>query len=143
MAKKLGLSVPVTNPFKSIVVRAIETIFAVEESLRIIERYEETDSPHVEVPARAGTGYGATEAPRGVCYHRYSVDNDGIVTDAKIVAPTSVNQATMELDLLHYIPPRIDLDDDRLRHECEQAIRNYDPCISCSTHFLKLNVERS
>ena len=143
MAKKLGLGANVNNPFKSIIVRAIETIFAVEESLRIIERYEESDSPFVEVPARTGTGYGATEAPRGVCYHRYSIDDEGIVTDAKIVAPTSVNQATMEQDLLHYIPPRIDMDDDRLRHECEQAIRNYDPCISCSTHFLKLNVERS
>ena len=142
-AKSLGLGESVNNPFKSIVVRAIETIFAVEESLRIIDRYEETDTPFVEVPASAGTGYGATEAPRGVCYHRYSIDDQGIVTDAKIVAPTSVNQASMEQDLLHYIPPRIDLEDDQLRHECEQAIRNYDPCISCSTHFLKLNVERS
>jgi sulfhydrogenase subunit alpha len=130
------------NPFKSIVARAVETVFAFEEAIRIITAYEEPEQPFVEVQPRAGTGYGATEAPRGICYHRYTIDDSGVVQDAKIVAPTSVNQATMENDLLQYIPPRLNLDEERLRHECEQAIRNYDPCISCSTHFLKLHIDR-
>jgi coenzyme F420-reducing hydrogenase alpha subunit len=131
------------NPFKSIVARSVEVVYAFEEALRIINEYEEPEKGYVDVPPKAGTGYGATEAPRGICYHRYTIDDTGIIQDAKIVAPTSVNQATMEKDLLAYIPPRIDMDEDRLRHECEQAIRNYDPCISCSAHFLKLTVDRS
>lgn len=142
-AKKAGLGSSVHNPFKSIIVRAVEVVFALEEALRIIRKYEEPEISAIEVPAKAGTGYGATEAPRGICYHRYSINDDGIIEDAKIVAPTSVNQAIMERDLFYYIPSRQHLDDDRLRHECEQAIRNYDPCISCSTHFLKLNIDRS
>jgi sulfhydrogenase subunit alpha len=141
-AENAGLADVVMNPFKSIVVRAVEVVFAFEEALRIIRNYEPPTSPFVEVTPKAGTGYGATEAPRGICYHRYSIDDEGVITDAKIVAPTSVNQATIEQDLLHYIPPRIHLDDEQLKHECEQAIRNYDPCISCSAHFLNLTVDR-
>jgi coenzyme F420-reducing hydrogenase alpha subunit len=94
------------------------------------------------VEPRAGTGYGATEAPRGICYQRYTIDESGIITDAKIVAPTSVNQAVIESDLLAFASTRTDLPDDKLQWQCEQAIRNYDPCISCSCHFLKLTVDR-
>ncbi len=141
-ALKAGWSNPTYNPFKNIVARAIEVAHCCEEALELIRRYEKPEYDSIEVKARAGTGYAATEAPRGICYHRYSIDEQGLVTDAKIVAPTSVNQATMENDLLHFIPPRLDLDEDQLRHQCEQAIRNYDPCISCSAHFLKLYVDR-
>ncbi|WP_373054245.1 nickel-dependent hydrogenase large subunit, partial [Thioalkalivibrio sp.] len=91
---------------------------------------------------RAGTGFGATEAPRGICYHRYSIDDAGLITDAKIVPPTSVNQPTIEADLRELVQTHLDLPDDELRHHCEVAIRNYDPCISCATHFLDLTVER-
>ena len=117
-------------------------VFALEEALRIIKSYEPIDMASVDVPPQAGIGYGATEAPRGICYHRYTINDQGIIEDAKIVAPTSVNQATIERDLLHFIPPRQHFNDDRMRHECEQAIRNYDPCISCATHFLNLTVNR-
>ena len=138
-----GLPDVVNNPFQSIVVRAVEVVFAFEECLRIARSYEPPAQPHVDVQPQAGTGYGATEAPRGICYHRYTIDDDGTIQDAKIVAPTSVNQAVIESDLAHFIPPRLDLDEDRLRHQCEQAIRNYDPCISCSCHFLNLTVDRA
>lgn len=141
-ANRAGFDSIVTNPFKSILARAVEVIFALEESLRLIRRYEPPTASFIPVEPRAGRGYGATEAPRGICYHRYDIDGQGLVTDAKIVAPTSVNQARIEQDLREYIPARIDLDDDSLRHQCEQAVRNYDPCISCSAHFLKLTVER-
>lgn len=141
-AAAIGWSGAVYNPFKNIIARAIEVTHACEEALQIIQAYEPPEHPYIEVPPKAGTGYGATEAPRGICYHRYTIDDAGIVQDAKIVAPTSVNQATMEHDLLHFIPPRMDLDEDSLRHQCEQAIRNYDPCISCSAHFLKLHIDR-
>lgn len=142
-AEAIGWTATVNNPFKNIIARAIEVTQACEESLQIIQNYEPPEKCFIEVSPKAGTGYAATEAPRGICYHRYTIDDEGIVKEAKIVAPTSVNQATMENDLLHYIPPRLDLDEDTLRHQCEQAIRNYDPCISCSAHFLKLHMDRS
>ena len=88
------------------------------------------------------TGYAATEAPRGLLYHRYRIDADGTILDAKIVPPTSQNQKTIENDLWRFIPPRLDLTQEQLRWQCEQAVRNYDPCISCATHFLKLKIER-
>ncbi len=143
LAKEAGLKKVVTNPFKSIIVRAIETVYAFEEAISVVENYDMPDRPAVEVEPRAGTGYGATEAPRGICYHRYTIDDDGIIQDAKIVSPTAVNQKTIESDLRNFIPANLELPDDKLQWQCEQAIRNYDPCISCSTHFLKLTVERS
>jgi len=130
------------NPFRSIVVRAVETVYAVDEALRIIEAYEPPPRPAVDVPPRAAIGYGATEAPRGVLFHRYGLDPDGTITSARIVPPTSQNQASIEDDLRRFVEPRVDNDEHLLTHECEQAIRNYDPCISCATHFLDLTVER-
>jgi coenzyme F420-reducing hydrogenase alpha subunit len=142
-ADAAGLGEVVKNPFKSIIVRAVEVVYAVEEALRIIKAYQPPAEPAVAVTPRAGTGYGATEAPRGICYHRYTINDDGIIENAKIVAPTSVNQSMIESDLREYVQPRMELPEDQLRHECEQAIRNYDPCISCSCHFLDLTVERT
>lgn len=142
-AREAGLAESCRNPFKSIIVRGVETVFAFEEAIRLIEQYEEPDRPYLDVEPRAGTGYGCTEAPRGICYHRYTIDDAGTIQDAKIVSPTAVNQPTIENDLRHFVEPNLDLPDDRLQWECEQAIRNYDPCISCSAHFLKLEVDRS
>jgi coenzyme F420-reducing hydrogenase alpha subunit len=88
------------------------------------------------------TGYGCTEAPRGILWHRYRVDEHGTIQDARIVPPTSQNQKMIENDLLHFTKKHIDLPQDKLTWMCEQAIRNYDPCISCSCHFLKLKIER-
>jgi len=142
-AVEAGLDDTCYNPFQSIIVRGVEVVFAFEEALRLIEQYEEPDRPFVEAVPRAGTGYGCTEAPRGICYHRYRIDESGTILDAKIVSPTAVNQSTIERDLWHFIEPNMDLPDERLQWECEQAIRNYDPCISCSAHFLKLEVTRT
>jgi sulfhydrogenase subunit alpha len=141
-AQRAGLDPVCRNPFKSILVRMVEIMYAIEEALRLIERYQEPDAPFVPVEPRAGTGFGATEAPRGICFQRYTIDDRGIITDSKIVAPTSVNQAVIESDLLAFASARTDLPDEQLRLQCEQAIRNYDPCISCSCHFLRLTVDR-
>ena len=140
-ARGAGLGPTCSNPFKSIVVRAVETVLACEESLRIIAEYERPDTPALDV-APTGTGHGATEAPRGVLYHRYTLDDTGVITDAHIVPPTSQNQLSIEEDLRAYVPGRTGLDDEVLQWQLEQAIRNYDPCISCATHFLDLRVER-
>jgi sulfhydrogenase subunit alpha len=147
-AREAGLGPVCRNPFRSIVVRAVELVYAVEEALRLIDSWQGTDGrqgvgdPAVEVPARAGTGHGATEAPRGVLYHSYTLADDGTILAATIVPPTSQNQASMEQDLRDVVQRNLDLDDEELTRRCEQAVRNYDPCISCATHFLDLTVDR-
>jgi coenzyme F420-reducing hydrogenase alpha subunit len=141
-AAEVGLEPIVSNPFRSIVVRAVELVHACEEALRLVAAYEEPTEPCVEVVPRAGTGHGASEAPRGVLYHRYRLDDEGTILDAKIVPPTSQNQRMIEADLHAFVSAHTHLADDELRLRCEQAIRNYDPCISCATHFLALEVDR-
>jgi coenzyme F420-reducing hydrogenase alpha subunit len=145
MAKEAGLGRTCNNQFKSIVVRAIETLYAYEEAIRIIERYERPDKPFVEAdPAKGpGVGHGCTEAPRGACYHRYKIDRNGVILDARICPPTAQNQTIMESDLRQFVEKNTNLPDSKLQWQCEQLMRNYDPCISCSCHFLKLHVERS
>jgi sulfhydrogenase subunit alpha len=138
-ARAAGLGPGCRNPFQSIVVRAVEIVCAIEEALRLIDAYEPPEHPAVAVPARAATGYGVSEAPRGVLYHRYDIGADGRVASARIVPPTSQNQDAIEDDLRRVVESRLDLDDERLTRECERAIRNHDPCISCSAHFLELH----
>ena len=130
------------NPFQSIVVRAVEILYACDEALSIIERYEQPDRPALEVLPRRAVGHGATEAPRGMLYHRYGIDDEGLITDARIVPPTSQNQLSIEEDLRAVVERYAELPDEELRLRCEQAIRNHDPCISCATHFLELTVDR-
>jgi len=139
-ATAVGLTLPLNNPFKSIVVRSVETVFACEEALRIIQEYEMPEKSFVDVHPKAGVGYGCTEAPRGFLYHRYRLNEKGLIMDAKIIPPTSQNQKTMELDLKEFVPPRLNLTQEKLTWQCEQAIRNYDPCISCATHFVRLDI---
>jgi coenzyme F420-reducing hydrogenase alpha subunit len=141
-AREAGLGETCRDAFRSIVVRSVELVHACDEALRLIDAYEEPDAPAVEVEPVAGTGYGVSEAPRGLLYHRYRVDDDGTILDAKIVPPTAQNQLAIEDDLRDVVGRNAHLDDERLRALCEQTIRNYDPCISCATHFLTLTVER-
>ena len=141
-AREVGLGPECRNPFKSIMVRSVELIHACDVALDVIENYQQPSHPYVDVQPRAGTGVGCTEAPRGICWHRYTLDDTGIVRDARIVPPTSQNQKVMENDMRHFVEQNLDLSHDDLQWQCEQGIRNYDPCISCSCHFLKLHVER-
>jgi coenzyme F420-reducing hydrogenase alpha subunit len=141
-AREAGLAETCRNPYKSIAVRAVEVLHACDEAVRIIENYDEPDAASVSVTPCAATGYAATEAPRGLLYHRYRLEDDGTIADAQIVPPTSQNQASMEDDLIAYIEGFLDLPDDELQIRCEQTIRNYDPCISCATHFLRLEIDR-
>jgi coenzyme F420-reducing hydrogenase alpha subunit len=142
IALEVGLGPVELNPFKSIIVRGIETLYAVEEALRIIDQYEEPAKPAVELSIHAGVGHGASEAPRGMLYHRYEVDGNGRILKAQIVPPTAQNQLTIEDDLMTVLEASMELPDDELTWLLEQSIRNYDPCISCATHFLNLTVER-
>ena len=142
VAAEVGLDPSERNPFRSIVVRSVELVYAADEALRLITEYEEPDAPAIEIEPRAGIGSGCTEAPRGILYHRYRIDDEGTILDAKIVPPTSQNQRTIEEDLRGVVERSLDVPDDELALLCEQTIRNYDPCISCATHFLRLEVER-
>jgi sulfhydrogenase subunit alpha len=142
-ADAAGLGSTCRNPFRSIVVRAVETVHACEEALRVVDAHTATSPSTVDAPARAGTGHGATEAPRGLLYHRYVLDDAGTVLDANIVPPTSQNQHAIEHDLFHFVEANLDLPDAELARGAEVTIRNHDPCISCATHFLDLTVDRS
>jgi sulfhydrogenase subunit alpha len=141
-ARQAGLGPSCNNPYRSIVVRAVEVLYACDEALRIIAGYEEPAEPAIAQAPRAGSGFSATEAPRGLLYHRYRLEADGTIAEARIVPPTSQNQASIEQDLVGFIGGFLDLPDEELRHRCEQTVRNYDPCISCSTHFLRLEMDR-
>jgi coenzyme F420-reducing hydrogenase alpha subunit len=141
-ARAAGLGAVCTNPYRSIIVRGVEALYACEEALRLVAAYEPPDPPAVPIAAREGAGAAATEAPRGLLYHRYRMGADGLIRDAKIVPPTSQNQATIEASVRAIIPDLIDEPDKALGAGCERMIRNFDPCISCSTHFLNLRVER-
>lgn len=143
VADAIGFAPPCLNPFKAIIARGLEVIQAYEEALNILRSYSSFQPPRMEFEHRSGDGVSATEAPRGLIFHRFAVNADGKIVSAKIVPPTSQNQRQIEDDLRHYLP-RILCDDDReTAAGCERLIRSYDPCISCSTHFLKVHVERT
>jgi sulfhydrogenase subunit alpha len=142
VARETDIPWPNSNPYTSIVARALEILYAIGEALRIIEAYEPPAAPAATVEVRAGIGRAITEAPRGSLYHAYEVDERGIIKAARIVPPTSQNQARIEADLRELVPELIEKSQAEAVQMCEMAIRNYDPCISCSTHFLKLEIEQ-
>lgn len=143
LANEINLDRSVMNPFKSILARALESYYCCVEALRIARNYDLPDSPFVEPEVKAGVGHAMTEAPRGGLYHRYIVNDEGLIEEAQLTIPTSQNQAMIEDDLYDFVPKFMHLSDEKLQWHCEQAIRNYDPCISCATHFLNMTVKRS
>jgi coenzyme F420-reducing hydrogenase alpha subunit len=143
VAERAGLRVPETDPFFSMAARAAETTLAIEESIRIIGSYRRPEPPMVRPEPRAGRATWTTEAPRGTLYHRYDVGEDGRILEAKIIPPTSQNLRHMEEDLRTFLPGALDRSDEELTRLCEMVVRNYDPCISCATHFLRLEIDRT
>lgn len=141
-AADTGIPFPNRNPYVGIVARSLEVLLAFEEALRLIDHYEPPAKPAVEFEPCAGVGHAITEAPRGILYHRYETDSAGIIRQADIIPPTSQNQLQMEHDLLRVAPQLVHLPETEAALLAEKVIRNYDPCISCATHFLKLQVER-
>lgn len=141
-AMRVGLDPGCRNPYRTLLVRGVEIIHALDEAIRIVEAYAPPPVAAVELPRVAGTGAAITEAPRGILFHRYAVDEAGLITDARIVPPTSQNQRGIEEDLLALGPMLAALPLDQATRRAEHAVRNYDPCISCSTHFLTLTIER-
>ena len=144
LAREIGLEPTVRNPHRAIIVRALEVLLATEEALRILDRYRRPERPYVPDPTLPDSAEGAaiTEAPRGMLFHRYRLGPGGRIESARIVAPTTQNQKRIEVDLEHLVRRSLDLDDTALATACERAVRNHDPCISCATHFLRLEVVR-
>jgi sulfhydrogenase subunit alpha len=130
-----------TNPYRSIVARAVEVVDAVAEALAIVEAYQPPAEAGTSWRAGPGTAAWATEAPRGLIFHAYELDEQGLVRHAQIVPPTSQNQAAIEADIAAFAPRVLSLPKPQATHQLEQLIRSYDPCISCATHFLDLSVE--
>jgi coenzyme F420-reducing hydrogenase alpha subunit len=125
------------------VARAVELIHACEEAVAIVKDYNhEPNPPRVPYTPSPGQGCHATEAPRGLLYHRYRIGDDGLIAEARITPPTSQNQPQIEADLRAFVPRVVALTDAEATRRCEHLIRNYDPCISCATHFLKLRIDR-
>jgi sulfhydrogenase subunit alpha len=141
-ARDAGLTPVCRNPFKSIIIRSVEILYACDEALRILSHYEPPEKAAIRTPVRSAAGCACTEAPRGILYHRYRMDDQGTILEAKIVPPTSQNLRVIEQDLSQFVPQFLTLPEHELGWRCEQAVRNYDPCISCATHFLKLHVDR-
>jgi coenzyme F420-reducing hydrogenase alpha subunit len=142
-AESCGIPWPSRNNFQSIAARAIEVIAAYEEAVNIVKSYNaEPVESRVLFHPKPGVGCHATEAPRGLIYHRYRIGDDGLIAEAKIVPPTSQNQGQIESDLRAYVPRVAQFDDAVATKKCEHMIRNYDPCISCSTHFLNVTINR-
>jgi coenzyme F420-reducing hydrogenase alpha subunit len=136
------MTIPTDNVFDSALARAIETAYALELALSHLTYYEFTNSPNTAYEAKAGIGYGASEAPRGLLWHRYQMDDEGKVLACNIVPPTSQNQAHIEKDLRQSLEEfGLDKPPEEIRLHAEMVIRNYDPCISCSTHFLDLTID--
>ena len=131
------------NRFSAIIARSIEVVHAFEEAISIIQAYQQLSEPFVPYSYCHGQGCAATEAPRGMIFHSYEINDSGLVVNSKIVPPTSQNQKQIELDLKGYLPSLLKSPDEVVAMECEKLIRTFDPCISCSTHFLRLEVERT
>lgn len=143
IASEIGIDPSCRNPHRSILARAIEVVYAFEEALKIMKRRAwPSEARKALQNVVAGEGISATEAPRGLIFHRYRVDETGKIEFAKIVPPTSQNQSQIESDLRQLLPTIADKQDQQIAIDCERLVRSYDPCISCSTHFLKVNIAR-
>ncbi len=140
--QSLDIPFPYRRVSMSIIARSLEVLYALDEAIRLIEEYDPPSYPSVRVSIRPGIGMAATEAPRGVLYHRYDVNEDGTIRTAKIVPPTSQNQRRIEEDLHRLLPEVLHLKDQEVAEHCERLIRSYDPCISCATHFLTFTREK-
>jgi len=140
--EKAGYRAPLKNTYQSIVARAAENLHAIIEIGRLIEEYSEPRAPYVETAIRAGEAAAIVEAPRGMLYHRYRIDERGKILYANIVPPTTQNYAAMEEDIFRVGNLILSGPPEKAQHIVETTIRNYDPCISCSVHTIKLRIIR-
>jgi len=135
-SKDIDLYPPIKNSFKTILIRMVEIIHSLERSIDLIKDYRKESLKNADYTVKEGTGYGVSEAPRGILWHKYSFDSEGKIKKADIVPPTSQNQDIMEVSVRNMIMNRENIEE--ILKTGEKVIRNFDPCISCATHFLKI-----
>jgi sulfhydrogenase subunit alpha len=140
--KETGLSLPLKNPYKGLIARAVEMVHFYEQAIQLIKNYLPDGAAHANLKLKAGEGCGISEAPRGLLYHRYKIDEQGMVKFAKIVPPTAQNLPRIEADLSALAPQLVNMEQEQATLTAEHLVRAYDPCISCATHFLKLEIEK-
>jgi coenzyme F420-reducing hydrogenase alpha subunit len=138
-AAKLGMKPIVTNTFLNSAAQVVEMVHCVEDSIAIIDelltRGIQPEEPPV-VDVKAGEGVGSCDVPRGILFHNYVYDENGICTEANCIIPTNQNMANLNADMKALLPQILDKPQDEIRLLLEMLVRAYDPCISCSTHFL-------
>jgi sulfhydrogenase subunit alpha len=139
--KEAKLKLPLKNPYKSLIARAIELVHFYEEAIALVKAYAPTGPAHIDLKLQAGEGCGMSEAPRGLLYHRYKIDEQGRIKSARIVPPTAQNLPRIEEDLFALAPALMNMEHEAATLTAEHLVRSYDPCISCATHFLKLKIE--
>lgn len=143
-AGELGLKAPCYNTFMNSIAQFVEIIHSVDDSIKLIDELLEqgmdASKAMVEVKPKAGRGVGAVEAPRGLLIHDYTYDSDGKIEKANLIIPTNMNYGNIERDMNALVPEIIEKSEDEIRLACEMMIRAYDPCISCSTHFLNIKL---
>lgn len=129
---KFNIHPHIYNMSQSILVRMVEIIDSIERSISIINNYKKPEKPSIEYKVKEGKGTGISEAPRGILWHMYKLDKEGKIVKANIIPPTSQNQEGMEYLVKSLI-------DENIESIAEKSIRDFDPCISCATHFLKVD----
>jgi sulfhydrogenase subunit alpha len=141
-ARETGLKPPMRNPYKGLLARAIELVHCCDLAIELANDYHPQGPSFKELKVRPGEGWGVSEAPRGLLYHHYVVDEQGLVRFARITPPTAQNFAQMEADLWALAPFVVKQPQEQASLSFEHLLRSYDPCISCSVHFLKLKIDR-
>ena len=138
VAKSFGLEKGCCNPYMNSVVQVVECVQVVEHGLQLIDELLTTGvgQEPVKVEPKAGEAAGCVEAPRGILFHRYGFDKKGFCESANICIPTGQNHANIQKDFEALVPQIIDREQDEIRLMLEMLVRAYDPCISCSTHYL-------
>ncbi len=142
MLKKSKIKVPSKNPFYNNIAQAIETVHCIDHAIGLCEKTEIKKEPMQKIAVKAGTGIAAIEVPRGTLWHEYSVDNGGVITNANIITPTAQNLLNIQEDIRAYVPSLLKYKKEKIILEIEKLIRSYDPCFSCSAHFLEVNFKR-
>ncbi len=140
-AEQLGMKPIVTNTFLNSAAQAIEMVHCIDDSIRIIDELVDRgleEEPLYQFQGRGGEGVGSCDVPRGILFHNYIIDDDGLVQGANCIIPTNQNYANMEADMRALVPQILDRPHEEITHMLEMLIRAYDPCISCSTHFLEV-----
>ncbi len=140
VAGMLGLDGINYNPFMNNIAQVVECVFAVERSIEIIDNLLDTElkTEKKETNIKAGRGVGAVEVPRGILFHEYEYDENGICTSANCVIPTNLNHNNIQLDFEKYVKENLAIGEKEMGFNLEMMVRAYDPCISCSTHFLNI-----